>query len=71
VQPGHTLVLVTHKPELLQLVDRLIVIANHQVVMDGPKDRVLAQLSTPASAVAPVPAPSVAAEQRFDIAEVV
>jgi ATP-binding cassette subfamily C protein LapB len=42
-----TLVLVTHKGELLELVDRLIVIANHQVVMDGPKDQVLARLQNP------------------------
>ncbi len=43
----HSLVLVTHKAELLELVDRLIVIANHQVVMDGPKLVVLARLQTP------------------------
>jgi ATP-binding cassette subfamily C protein LapB len=42
-----TLVLVTHKGELLELVDRLIVIANHQVVMDGPKQQVLARLQNP------------------------
>ena len=39
-----TLILVTHKPELLDLVDRLIVIAGHQVVLDGPKAQVIAQL---------------------------
>jgi ATP-binding cassette subfamily C protein LapB len=39
-----TLILVTHKPELLNLVDRLIVIAGHQVVLDGPKAQVIAQL---------------------------
>jgi ATP-binding cassette subfamily C protein LapB len=42
--PEDTLVLVTHKPELLQLVDRVIVVAKHQVVMDGPRDEVLAKL---------------------------
>ena len=46
--PQHTLVLVTHKAELLELVDRIIVIANHQIVMDGPKAQVLAQLNAPA-----------------------
>jgi ATP-binding cassette subfamily C protein LapB len=45
---SQTLVLVTHKPELLALVDRIIVIANHQVVMDGDKKNVLDKLSTPA-----------------------
>ncbi len=39
-----TLVLVTHKPELLKLVNRLIVIANHQIVLDGEKNSVLAAL---------------------------
>ncbi|TQV75950.1 ATP-binding cassette domain-containing protein [Exilibacterium tricleocarpae] len=43
----HTLVLVTHKVELLDLVGRLIVIANHKVVLDGPKDVVLKKLSSP------------------------
>lgn len=42
-----TLVLVTHKGELLELVDRLIVVANHQVVLDGPKHLVLERLSNP------------------------
>ena len=42
--------LVTHKAELLEVVDRLIVIANHQIVMDGPKQQVLARLQTPALA---------------------
>lgn len=46
--PGHTLVLVTHKPEMLQLVDRLIVIAAHQIVADGPTAQVLARLQAPA-----------------------
>lgn len=44
VSPGHTLVLVTHKPDLLQLVDRLIVVAQQRIVMDGPKAQVLAKL---------------------------
>ncbi len=44
LQPEDTLVLVTHKPEMLQLVDRVIVIAKQQVLMDGPRDTVLARL---------------------------
>ncbi len=42
--PEDTLVLVTHKPEMLQLVDRLILISNHQIVLDGPREAVLARL---------------------------
>ena len=43
-----TLILVTHKTEMLELIDRLIVIANHQIVLDGPKAEVLQKLQTPA-----------------------
>lgn len=45
--PEHTLVLVTHKPALLPLVDRLIVVAQHRVVLAGPRDEVLRRLSAP------------------------
>lgn len=44
LKPDDTLVLVTHKPEMLQLVDRVIVIANQQILLDGPRDAVLARL---------------------------
>ncbi len=44
IKPEHTLVLVTHKPSLLALTNRLVVIANHQIIMDGPRDQVIAQL---------------------------
>lgn len=46
LQPDDTLVLVTHKPEMLQLVDRVIVIAKQQILMDGPRDAVLARLQS-------------------------
>ena len=39
-----TLLLVTHKMSLLPLVQRLVVVAQGRVVMDGPRDAVLAQL---------------------------
>jgi len=44
LRPQDTLVLVTHKPEMLTLVDRLVVIAKHEVLLDGPKEQVLRQL---------------------------
>jgi ATP-binding cassette, subfamily C, bacterial LapB len=47
--PDSTLVLVTHKPQLLSLVQRIIVMANQQVVLDGPRDQVLQQLQTMAA----------------------
>lgn len=42
--PGRTLVLVTHKPTLLALVDRIVVVEFGRVVADGPKDKVLQAL---------------------------
>lgn len=44
LKPDDTLVLVTHKTEMLGLVNRIIVVANHQVVLDGPRDEVLRKL---------------------------
>ena len=49
---GTTLVVVTHRPSLLQLVDRIIVIDDGKVATDGPKDAVLAALRGPAAAPA-------------------
>ena len=49
LKPQDTLVLVTHKPELLALVDRIIVVANHQIALDGPKAQVLQQLHNAAA----------------------
>jgi ABC-type bacteriocin/lantibiotic exporter with double-glycine peptidase domain len=37
--------MVTHKSELLELVDRVIVIAQHQIVLDEPKLSALARLA--------------------------
>ena len=40
---GRTLVLVTHRPALLNLVDRIVVMENGKVVADGPRDTLLQQ----------------------------
>lgn len=45
-----TLIVVTHRPSMLALVDRIIIIEEGQVVMDGPKDQVLKALQAPAEA---------------------
>lgn len=50
IKAEDTLILITHKPEMMQLVDRIIVIVNHQVVMDGPRDQVLQKLQADVSA---------------------
>lgn len=44
LSPQDTLVVVTQKPEWLQLVDRVLVVAGGRVVADGPRDAVLAGL---------------------------
>lgn len=41
---GKTLVIVTHKPGTLALVNRITVVAGSAIVMDGPRDAVLQQL---------------------------
>jgi ATP-binding cassette subfamily C protein LapB len=44
---GRTMVLVTHRPPLLQLVQRIIVMERGQIAMDGPRDKVMQQLTRP------------------------
>lgn len=44
MRPDATLILITHKPVLLGLVERLIVLTPAGVAMDGPRDAVLAKL---------------------------
>lgn len=43
---GKTVVLVTHRTSLLELVDRLIVIDNGQIMADGPKTQVVEALQS-------------------------
>ena len=64
IGPADTLVLVTHKAEMFDLVDRLIVVANQQVVMDGPKAQVLQKLQTPPAPQAGQQASQQPAQQR-------
>ena len=47
---GRTLILVTHRPSLLALVNRVIVIEQGKVAADGPRDAVLQQISRPRAA---------------------
>ncbi len=43
-QAGKSMVIVTHKPSVLPLVTRIIVIAGNSIVLDGSRDAVLQQL---------------------------
>ena len=47
---GRTLVVITHRPPLLQLVSRILVIEKGKVAADGPRDDVLRQLTRPKAA---------------------
>lgn len=67
-QQGKTMVIVTHKPSLLPLATRLVVVVGSGLVLDGPKDTVLAELTrrgktkpTPSHGMALAPSPAVAA----------
>ncbi len=44
LKPASTLLLVTHRMSMLRLVDRVIVLSPQGVLLDGPRDQVLAQL---------------------------
>jgi len=39
-----TTIVITHKPSILDIVDRILVMDNGKIVMDGPKEKVLAKL---------------------------
>jgi len=47
---GRTLILITHRPPLLQLVQRIILMDKGKVVSDGPRDAVLKQIMKPKAA---------------------
>jgi ATP-binding cassette subfamily C protein LapB len=56
-----TLVVVTHRPAVLELVSRICVMDSGRLVMDGPRDQVLAALS----GVRPAQAPAASAESNL------
>ena len=47
---GRTVVLVTHRPPLLQLVSRIIIVERGRIVADGPRDEVMKRLTRPRAA---------------------
>ena len=47
---GRTLVMITHRPPLLQLVQRIILLEKGKVVADGPRDAVLQKIMRPKAA---------------------
>jgi len=72
---NRTLVVVTHRPALLDVVDRVIVVEAGRILADGPKAQVLAMLAgqkappvPPVRAVEPVPKPVSAEELEREFA---
>ena len=47
---GRTVLLITHRPPLLQLVERIILMDKGKVVADGPRESVLKQIMRPKAA---------------------
>lgn len=43
-----TLIVITHQPQLLKLVHRIILLDKGKIVADGPRDAILAQMAKPA-----------------------
>ena len=44
LMPSETLILITHKTSMLDIVDRVIVMEKGNIIADGPKAQVLADL---------------------------
>ncbi|MEC9481535.1 MAG: ATP-binding cassette domain-containing protein, partial [Pseudomonadota bacterium] len=40
-----TLILATHKPSILQLVDRVLIVVDGKIIADGPRDEVLSNFT--------------------------
>ncbi len=45
VSQDRTMIMVTHKMSLLKLVDRIVVLEKGRILLDGPRDKVLEELS--------------------------
>lgn len=67
ILPGKTLLLITHRLSMLRIVDRLIVMEDSHILLDGPRDAVLQKLqgkpaqrqSPPPSTEGKLPAPNI------------
>jgi ATP-binding cassette subfamily C protein LapB len=57
-KPEQTVVLVTHKMNVLQLVSRVIVVDQGKITMDGPRDAVLAKITPQSAGIKQAAAPS-------------
>ncbi len=58
---GRTVVLITHRPGILAVADRLLLLLDGRVQVEGPRDAVLAALQAPRPSTSAAPAAVVAA----------
>jgi ATP-binding cassette subfamily C protein LapB len=49
---GRTLVVVTHRPAILKIINRLVIVEGGRIIDDGPRDKVLKKYSAPADSTA-------------------
>ncbi|RZJ94923.1 MAG: ATP-binding cassette domain-containing protein, partial [Novosphingobium sp.] len=63
LQPDTTLILVTHKLQLVNMVGRVFVMANGAILLDGPTGEVMKRLQSPAAAPPPAQAPAIDAAE--------
>ena len=47
MKQSDTMIVVTHKPQILSMVNRIIIIGNEGIIMDGPKDEILQKIAVP------------------------
>lgn len=58
---GSTVLIITHRPSILNSVDKILVLREGQVEVFGPRDQVLAQFARPTAVARPATLPSQAA----------
>lgn len=66
--PGRTLVVATHRPAVLQVVDKIIVVDKGQVVLQGARDEVLGRLNGSAQPAASPQSVRVVQSARMKVA---
>jgi ATP-binding cassette, subfamily C, bacterial EexD len=55
---GSTVVIISHRISILQVVDKVLVLREGQAQLFGPRDQVLAQFTRPTAVPTPQPAPA-------------
>ncbi len=62
-----TILIVTHRAQVLRFVTRIVVIERGQIVLDGPRDAVMQRLMAPAAKAPPPPQAKVTGNPQVDV----